>query len=153
MPTSDDADFEVAEMTGDDYEAVIALWRSTEGLLLNDADEKARIFAYLKRNPGLSFVAKSKDQIAGAVLCGHDGRRGYLHHLAVRADCRRKGIGRTLVERSLAALGRQGIARCNIFVLTDNEEGSRFWRRNGWFDCPNLKLMSKETSVNLPDAP
>jgi N-acetylglutamate synthase len=87
----------------------------------------------------------SKHRIIGAVLCGHDGRRGYLHHLAVAAACRRKGIGRALVEACLTGLGSVGIPKCNIFLLADNELGKTFWTHNGWNDRCDLKVLQKET--------
>jgi hypothetical protein len=67
-----------------DYDTVLALWRSCEGIGLSDSDTREAIATYLARNPGLSLVATDADGvIVGAVLGGHDGRRGYLHHLAV----------------------------------------------------------------------
>ena len=77
-----------------DYPAVIELWKRCEGIGLSAADEAAAIAAYLARNPGMSFVALTDEgRVAGAVLGGHDGRRGYIHHLAVDAACRRQGSG------------------------------------------------------------
>ena len=76
------------------YDKVLTLWRKSEGVGLSDADSNKSIHSYLKRNPGMSFVAKAEGKIVGAVLGGQDGRRGYIHHLAVRDDFRRQGIGR-----------------------------------------------------------
>ena len=81
----------IRPMTITDYEAVRALWTSCEGVGLNDADRPEALSAYLERNPGMSFVAQQGDAIVGAVLCGHDGRRGYLNHLAVSPAHRHRG--------------------------------------------------------------
>ena len=62
----------------EDYDAVIALWRRTEGVGLNESDTRRAIAEFLQCNPRLSFVAEKDGRIIGAVLCGHDGRRGYL---------------------------------------------------------------------------
>src|SRR5215471_3680247 len=102
-------------MSLDDYDEVIALWQSAEGVGLGESDTRDAIAAYLKRNPGMSFVARHEGELAGAVLCGHDGRRGYLHHLAVAPPHRRNGLGRKLVAKCLAELKRRGILKCNIF--------------------------------------
>src|SRR5580693_6650003 len=95
-------------MAPSDYDAVFALWQASEGIGLNESDTREAIAAYLGRNPGLSVVAEIENKIAGAVLCGHDGRRGYLHHLAVGHQHRRHRLGRALVDESLTRLRAQG---------------------------------------------
>ena len=130
-----------------DYDEVIALWRSSEGVGLSDVDSPEGIAAYLARNPGLSFVARQDGRLAGAVLCGTDGRRGYLHHLAVASSYRRQGIGETLVERCLSGLKAQGYQKCHIFVYNGNVEGQVFWERVGWKLRTDLVIMSKDIAL------
>lgn len=144
-------DVHIASMTDDDYDEVLALWQAAEGVGLNGADTRENIAAYLARNPGLSLVARDRGRIVGAVLCGHDGRRGYLHHLAVARESRHNGVGRRLVETCLSRLAAEGIQRCNIFLYADNEPGERFWKRDGWTERPELKILSKPTSGARPD--
>lgn len=123
---------DIRPMTMDDYEEVHRLWTLAEGLSVEEDDERDRIALYLQRNRGLCFVATCGNQMAGTVLCGHDGRRGILRHLAVHPAFRGRGIGRSLVDRCLAALDSQGIRRCNLFVLDSNVSGRRFWEHLGW---------------------
>src|SRR5436309_921619 len=92
-----------------DYDPVMALWKSSEGMGLGEADSRENIAAFLERNSGLSLVAEVDGQIIGAVLCGHDGRRGFFYHLAIDRQYRRRGIGRTLAARCLALLQERGI--------------------------------------------
>ena len=73
-------------MTPADYDAVSGLLRATEGVVLRAADSRAATARYLERNPGLSFVCCDAGGVVGCVFAGHDGRRGYLQHLAVHAD-------------------------------------------------------------------
>ena len=129
-----------------DYDAAFALWRRCEGIGLGASDTKAAIAAYLRRNPGLSFVAHRKGRLVGTVLCGHDGRRGYLHHLAVSKRYRREGLGRRLVDICLESLRRMDIHKCNIFVFADNVEGLTFWTRTGWTPRPDLSLLQVDLS-------
>lgn len=124
-----------------DYDAVFRLWKRSEGVGLSESDRREGVVAYLRRNPGLSFVATKGGRIVGAVLCGHDGRRGYLQHLAVAKRYRGRGIGRRLVEACLAKLRAAGFLKCNIFVFSTNVEGLQFWRRRGWKSRPDLRLM------------
>ncbi len=129
------------EMTASDCEDVLAFWRDMPGVGLSEGDTPDELAAYLERNPGLSLVVRREGRVFAAVLCGHDGRRGYLHHLAVAADARGQGLGKLLVDRCLAKLGALGIAKCSLFVYADNEDGSRFWAKNGWYDRTDLKVM------------
>ncbi|MBN1669368.1 MAG: GNAT family N-acetyltransferase [Anaerolineales bacterium] len=135
---------EIREMTIADYETVYNLWRHTEGIGLSDADSKEGIKRFLERNPGLSFVAVDAGQVVGAALCGHDGRRGYIHHLAVASDHRKQGIGRSLVGRVMYALMRLGIGKCHLFVFDDNKEAITFWNKVGWTERVELIMMSQQ---------
>jgi len=135
-------------MTPADYDAVLALWQSSEGIGLNESDTREAIAAYLARNPGFSLVAETEGVIVGALLCGHDGRRGYLHHLAVASPHRRRGLGRTLVGESLARLRAQGITKCNIFLFANNAAGRAFWLREGWAPREDLVVVQKAISAS-----
>ncbi len=138
----------VQEMTVRDDEEVFALWQASEGVGLSDADSKESFARFLERNPGLSFVARKGDLLVGAVLCDHDGRRGYIHHLAVTEFHRREGVGRTLVERCFSALKSVGIQKCHIFVFAENHNAIGFWKNIGWRERVELTMMSHEISKN-----
>ena len=129
-----------------DYDSVINLWKTTEGIGLSDADSKDNIEKFLQRNPGLSLIAQKGGKLVGAILCGHDGRRGYLHHLAVRKDQRLKGLGNELVGNCLQRLKAAGIEKCHIFVFRENEQGIGFWIQIGWQKRRDLLIMSKHTT-------
>jgi putative acetyltransferase len=128
-----------------DYDAVYALWLQTEGMGLNDSDGRDAIAAFLDRNEALSAVAcDAAGQIVGAVLCGHDGRRGYLHHLAVARAHRKQGIGRALVNACLDKLAALKIQKCNLFLFANNTEGRTFWLHQGWTARDDIVLVQKE---------
>ena len=135
---------QITEFTMKDYQKAIALWESSEGIGLSAADSKVSMKAYLKRNTGMSFVARCNNEIIGAVLCGHDGRRGYLYHLAVRADFRNEGTGRSLVEKCIAALQAAGIQKCHLFIFGSNRDGIRFWEKIGWTRRKDIGVVSRE---------
>lgn len=136
-------------MTIADYPQVLELWRSVEGMGLGESDSEEAIGAYLARNPNMSFVVRARERVIAAVLCGHDGRRGFIHHLAVHPDHRRKGFGRALVERCLQELEAAGILKCHIFIYRDNKPARAFWRSIGWAERIELTLMSRD----LPSDP
>lgn len=135
-------DLTFREFTTADINAAIALWQSSEGIGLSSADTPERIEAYLARNPGLSFTAWMGSELAGAVLSGHDGRRGYLHHLAVDQKYRRLGIGHALVKRCHDALRVLGIEKVHIFVYQENQSALDFWKGEHYFPRDELVLMT-----------
>lgn len=143
-----DAKFAVRELEMKDYDFVLTLWRSVKGLSVGESDSPENIEHYMQRNPGLSFTAWHSDRLIGAVLCGHDGRRGFLHHLAVVPEYRNHGVARRLIEQCLTALSNQGIRRCHVFVLTSNDDGRGFWKRMGWKDREDIALMTHETAAS-----
>jgi putative acetyltransferase len=126
-----------------DYDAAVSLWRDAEGVMLGAADERDAIARFLAHNDGLSFAARSDGRLVGAALCGSDGRRGYLHHVAVEPASRRQGIATALVERCLDALRPRGVEKCHLFVLVGNEDALRFWDRSGWARRGDLVMMSR----------
>jgi ribosomal protein S18 acetylase RimI-like enzyme len=140
---------ELREMTIEDYDEVLALWQASEGIGLSEADSKESIKRFLVRNPGHSFVALDGDVLVGAALCGHDGRRGYIHHLAVNESHRRQGIGRSLVGRCMYALLRIGIGKSHLFVFGENQGAIDFWEQVGWTQRVELMMMSQQMSSSI----
>ena len=130
----------------DRYDEVYALWGRCSGVGLSSADEHDQIAAYLARNPGMSFIALDGLAVVGIVLGGHDGRRGYLHHLAVDDDYRRLGVGRQLVEKCLSTLAAEGIQKCHLFIFHENEGGIAFWQAQGWTLRQDIRVVSKHLS-------
>jgi N-acetylglutamate synthase len=122
----------IRPMTEADLPAARVLWSHAEGVELAEGDSAAELAGYLRRNPGASQVAFSDGRLVGAVLAGHDGRRGLVYHLAVEPGHRGHGLGRDLVGRALGVLKEQGIRRVLLLVARDNEAGRSFWIRTGW---------------------
>jgi ribosomal protein S18 acetylase RimI-like enzyme len=133
-------------MQPEDYTNAIQLWQGLPGLGLSSADRQEAIQTFLKRNPKTCFVAMQADEVIGTILGGSDGRRGYLYHLAVHSDHQKQGLGKELVQTCLDALQQQGIEKCHIFVIADNQEGLNFWQRIGWELRSDILVLSK----NIP---
>lgn len=133
---------EIRRLEEHDLEAALALWSESEGIGLGESDSAKHLARFLLRNPGSSWVAVRDGHLVGAALCGHDGRRGYIHHLAVASSERRTGIGRALVERCLANLRQAGILKCHIFVFAANPFGELFWGSTGWQRRDDLQMYS-----------
>ena len=122
----------IRPMTIDDYDALYAIWTACGNGLNNLDDSRAGIEKYLRRNPTTSFVAEDGGVIAGAVLCGHDGRRGYIQHMSVSPLYRRRGIGKRLLDAALAALKAEGINKTALVAFRKNALGNAFWESMGF---------------------
>lgn len=123
----------IREMTLDDYDDVFCLWTETEGLGLRSLDDsKEGIALFLKRNPRTSFVCVEDGVVTGVILCGHDGRRGYIYHTSVHPDYRRRKIAEKLLEHVMQALHEAGIHKAALVVFGRNETGNAFWEKQGF---------------------
>jgi len=126
-------------MTVDDYNSVYELWAGVPGMGLNDLDDSFDGFRrYIERNPDTCFIAEEGGKIVGTILAGHDGRRGYLYHVAVLQQYRNRGIGKKLVDLALDSLRQKGISKVGLLVFSKNETGNAFWEKMGFYaknDC------------------
>ncbi len=127
---------EIRSMTIEDYENVHALWTTITGFALRSVDDSREgVERFLNRNPGTSVVAvdtENENQVVGAILCGHDGRRGCLYHVCVKKSYRRHGIGKDMVVFCMKALKEQQINKVSLIAFTKNDVGNAFWNTIGW---------------------
>jgi ribosomal protein S18 acetylase RimI-like enzyme len=137
--------YDIREMVIADYDMVIELWSKTEGMCLSDADSRPNIELYLNRNKGMSFVCALDGKMIGTILCGHDGRRGYIYHVAISTEHRGKSIAKKLIENSLSKLKSEGMVKCHIMVMADNDIGNQFWSYTGWTRRNGILLYSMNT--------
>jgi N-acetylglutamate synthase len=130
-----------------DYENAYRLWTNTVGMGMRTIDDSFEgITRFLQRNPNTSFVAEIGKNIVGIILCGHDGRRGYIYHTAVSSDYRKQGIGKTLVETALDALKKEQINKVALVVYHTNDLGNEFWESIGFMKRDDLVYRNK--SIN-----
>lgn len=129
------------EFSIDDYEAALELWQRVEGVEVAEGDDKEGVARFVARNRGLSRVATDKSRVVGVVMCGHDGRRGHIYHLAVDPVYRRYGVGKRLVRECLDGLRQLGVIRAIILVDNSNLGGAEFWKRSGWEDIAGAVAM------------
>ena len=125
----------IRDFTPADYKAVYTLWETTPGVgLRENEDSEVPVLKFLAKNPNTCFIAVEDEKIIGTILGGNDGKRGYIYHLAVDVNFRRRGIGKALVERTVEALKHEGINGIKIFVFRDNESGNIFWEKLGFVE-------------------
>ena len=143
----------IKPVTIEDYDRIYALWNSTEQTrrALNPVDDsRDGIARYLKRNPTTSVVAIEDGHVAGAILCGHDGRRAIVHHLCVHPDYRRQGIAALLIRKAEEALQAEGITKIFGLVFKDNDAANAFWEKQGYTLRTNLNYRNKSLNPDVP---
>ncbi|MCM1046925.1 MAG: GNAT family N-acetyltransferase [Clostridiales bacterium] len=120
-------------MTIDDYDEVYKLWMGIKGFGIRSVDDSRQgVEAFLKRNPLTSVVDIEDGKIVGAILCGHDGRRGCLYHVCVAEEYRMRGIGKAMVVFCMNALKKEHINKVSLIAFTKNDIGNAFWKQIGW---------------------
>ena len=125
--------YTIRTMTIEDYEGVYGLWMTIKGFGMRSIDDSREgVERFLKRNPETSVVAVENGEIVGAILCGHDGRRGCLYHVCVREDMRMRGIGKAMVVFCMEKLKAEQISKVSLIAFTINDIGNAFWRQIGW---------------------
>mgnify|MGYP000363563481 CR=1 FL=1 len=123
----------VRTMTIDDYEEVSLLWHKIKGFSIRSIDDSREgVARFLKRNPDSSVVAVEDSRVVGAILCGHDGRRGCMYHVCVDPEYRMRGIGKSMVVFAMNALKKEHISKVSLIAFTKNDVGNKFWRCIGW---------------------
>ena len=120
-------------MEAKDYDGVKSLWMTIKGFGIRSLDDSREgVERFLKRNPTTSVVAEEAGKIVGAILCGHDGRRGCLYHVCVEKDYRMQGIGKSMVVFCMEALKKEQINKVSLIAFTQNDIGNAFWKQIGW---------------------
>lgn len=116
-----------------DYDKVYTLWKSIKRFGIRSVDDSREgIDAFLKRNPTTSVVAIENDEVVGSILCGYDGRYGYMYHVCVKEEYRRRGIGKQMVVFCMKALQDLHINKIALIAFTSNDAGNAFWHQIGW---------------------
>ena len=129
----------IRQMKIEDYEEVYHLWKRIRGFGIRSMDDSREgVERFLKRNPTTSVVAEENGKIVGAILCGHDGRRGCLCHVCVDEAYRRHGIGKDMVVYAMKALQDEKINKVSLIAFTQNDIGNAFWNTIGWTERLDL---------------
>ncbi|RMO82439.1 putative acetyltransferase [Pseudomonas syringae pv. philadelphi] len=128
--------------------AVIQLWKK----VFNDDQPHNRPDLSIDKKRAvedrLFFVALLNGAVAGTILAGYDGHRGWLYSVAVDPHQRGKGLGSALVKHAEQALTERGCVKINLQVRTLNESVQAFYRTLGYTQEPIIS-MGKRIDVNV----
>jgi len=136
----------IKRMEINSYNAIINLWKNTEGIGINDYDDsKKSIRKFLEKNPNTCFVAElDSGEIIGTIMGGNDGRRGLIYHLMVKNEYRKSGIGRKLLKKVENGFKKEGIKKIYLTVFKSNKIGNKFWEINNYEIRSNIAYRSKQ---------
>ena len=138
----------IRNMAAADYDRVYALWMSCKNMGFNDVDDsRAGIEKFLRKNPSTCLVAEENGEIIGVVLGGQDGRRGYIYHMSVAETHRRQGVAGQLLDRCLAAMREEGIAKVALLVFKRNEAGNAYWESQGFIAREDVVYRNRELTT------
>ena len=122
-----------------DEAAVVALWLRA-GLTRPWNDPRKDIARKLAVQSELFFVLVLESRIAGTLMAGYEGHRGWMNYLAVDPELQRRGYGRMLVEHAERALRDRGCPKINLQVRATNSEAIEFYRKLGYLDDEVVSL-------------
>jgi ribosomal protein S18 acetylase RimI-like enzyme len=139
-PTTVSPALSIAPAVPGDREAVVALWRAC-GLVVPHNPPDADFERALGRPGSDVLVARGGDGIAGTVMVGHDGHRGWVYYLAVDPARQRRGIGASLVGAAEAWLRERQIRKLQLMVRETNQGVLAFYERIGYEPSPVVVMQ------------
>ena len=138
----------IREFRDGDLAAVVALWEACD--LTRPWNPPERDIELCRRSGhGTLFVAEAAGRIAGTIMAGHDGHRGWVYYVAVDPARRRDGLGRALMKHGEAFLAAQGVPKVMLLIRETNGAVAAFYEQLGYRTEPRL-LMTKSLSGAEP---
>jgi len=123
------------------YKDAVELWKRT-GITITSSDTKDEINVMVTRNPDLCLIAKIDERVIGVVMGGFDGRRGYVHHLAIDPEYQKKGYGKILIDELMKRFRKKRVHKVHLFIERRNKEVIAFYQKLGWEIRKDLMMMS-----------
>jgi len=115
-----------------DRMAVTALWQE---IFPDDRPHNAPQVAIAQKQsfqPELFYVLEVEGDLAGTIMAGYDGHRGWLYTVAVKPVYRRRGFGSELVRHAEGSLKRLGCRKINLQVRATNSNVVAFYKKLGF---------------------
>lgn len=121
----------IGEACPDDAGAVIALWQACG--LTRPWNPPRRDFDQALTGPSSTIlVARDAGAIAGSVMVGFDGHRGWVYYLAVSPARQGEGLGRALMAAAEDWLRTRDAPKIQLMVRGDNDAARGFYEAIGY---------------------
>ena len=123
------------------YDEVVGLWRKA-GIEIVSSDTIDEVTRVLNRNPDLFLIGRVQEKIIAVVMGTFDGRRGYVHHLAVDPDYQKMGFGKSIMEALIEQFRTKNIQKVHLFIEKTSKTVVEFYNNLGWDVREELIMMS-----------
>ncbi len=123
------------------YDEIVELWRKA-GIELVSSDSIDEVTRVFNRNPELFLIGKAQGKIIAVVIGAFDGRRGYVHHLAVDPHYQKIGFGKTIMDALIEQFRKMNIHKVHLFIEKSNRSVVEFYINLGWEVREDLIMMS-----------
>ncbi len=123
------------------YHDIIDLWKRS-GIEVGSSDTKDEIAKILKRNPDLFLIGKEDGKVVAVVIGAFDGRRGYVHHLAIDPNYQKKGYGKMMMDELIERFCKEKVHKVHLFIEKHNKEVVDFYKKLRWNIREDLIMMS-----------
>jgi ribosomal protein S18 acetylase RimI-like enzyme len=131
-----------------DQDDIIGIWKAC-GLVVPWNDPASDIKRKLAFQKDLFLIATVYGVLAGTVMSGYEGHRGWINYLAVAPDYRRKGLGRMLMDEAEKRLLALGCPKINLQVRSTNQQVIDFYKKLG-FSIDDVISMGKRLKKDTP---
>jgi ribosomal protein S18 acetylase RimI-like enzyme len=130
------------------YHEVVELWKRA-GIGIGSSDTKDEVATVFARNPDLFLIGKKNRKIIAAVIGTFDGRRGYIHHLAVDPDYQNKGYGKIIMDEIIELFRDKKVHKIHLFIQKTNKQVVDFYNKLGWEIRDDIIMMSYVPNQDL----
>ena len=124
-----------------DYKEIIELWKNA-GLIVSLSDNQEELEKLAFKIDNKFIVLELGNKIIGTVVCAHDGRRGYIHHLAVLPEYQKNGYGKKLMDEAIMHYRSLKTVKTHIFIEKSNSKVVEFYKNLDFKIRDDIILMT-----------
>jgi len=133
----------IEKLTINDYPNLIEIWEEA-GFQIGKSEEKQEVEKFIRTNPTTSLGIYRDQALIGCILGGYDGRRGLIHHFAIKKEHQGKGYGKALLDQLMRIFKELGVVKVSFWVKKDNTQVVSFYEKHGFHLREDLITMSRE---------